>query len=156
MTWRKLAYESTGVASRRRDGASVRVAPTAEFSSPQVVSRSTDARLGDADDQSPRAGAARNDWSKQRIRAARRVVLAPLLRRRGYPLRELPDRNYLVEDHPGLVVKDHYWIWTSRSLKGNAIDFLMLVECRSFQQAMEILADWIDPAAQMELDGTTD
>jgi len=80
-------------------------------------------------------------WTKEQIRRARRAPLAPLLRERGYHLREKPHGNYLVEDQGDLVVKESYWIWESREMKGNAIDFFMLVECRSFNEAMETLME---------------
>ena len=80
-------------------------------------------------------------WDREQIQRARKTPLSPLLRRRGYPLRTRPGENFLVEDHQDLVVKDCYWVWPSRQLKGNAIDFFMLVECRSFNEAMEILID---------------
>jgi hypothetical protein len=78
-------------------------------------------------------------WTKEQIRLARRTPLAPILKDRGYPLRILPNDNLLVEDEKDLVVKDSYWIWQSHNMKGNAIDFFMLVECRSFDEAMKIL-----------------
>jgi hypothetical protein len=79
-------------------------------------------------------------WDREQIQCARKTPLAPLLRRRGYPLRARPGENFQVEDHQDLVVKDCYWVWPSHQMKGNAIDFFMLVECRSFNEAMEILA----------------
>lgn len=79
-------------------------------------------------------------WDRDQIQCARKTPLAPLLRRRGYPLRARPGENFLVEDHQDLVVKECYWVWPSHEMKGNAIDFFMLVECRSFNEAMEILA----------------
>ena len=78
-------------------------------------------------------------WTREQIRQARRTPLAPLLKKRGYHLRKKPHGNCLVEDEGDLVVKESYWIWESREMKGNAIDFFMLVECRSFNEAMEIL-----------------
>ena len=92
-----------------------------------------------ASSATPTAGAVR--WDREQIQRARKTPLAPLLRRRGYPLRARPGENFLVEDHQDLVVKDCYWVWPSHQMKGNAIDFFMLVECRSFNEAMEILAD---------------
>jgi len=89
--------------------------------------------------------AQKTPWQREQIQRARKLTLAPRLRQRGYPLRERPGDNFLVEDHQDLVVKDSYWVWPSRQMKGNAIDFFMLVECRSFQEAMEILAP-DDPA----------
>ena len=79
-------------------------------------------------------------WTKQQIRDARKIELAPLLIRRGFRLRPLQNGNTLVEDHPDLVVKQHYWTWPSKEIHGNAIDFLVLVEGKSFHQAMQILA----------------
>jgi hypothetical protein len=78
-------------------------------------------------------------WSKEQIRSARRTELPSLLKKRGYHLRVKSNENYLVEDEGDLVVKNSYWVWESRELKGNAIDFFVLVECRSFNEAMEIL-----------------
>ncbi len=79
-------------------------------------------------------------WNRDQIQCARKTPLPPLLRRRGYPLRTRPGENFLVEDHQDLVVKDCYWVWPSHQMKGNAIDFFMLVECQSFNETMEILA----------------
>lgn len=80
-------------------------------------------------------------WSREQIQRARRTSLAPILKKRGYPLREKTDDNFLVTDHADLVVKDFYWIWNSRELKGNAIDFFMFIEGLSFDQTMEILCE---------------
>lgn len=85
-------------------------------------------------------------WSKNQIRAARKIPLAPLLRQKGVPLRELPGENYLVQaDAKGgqafgdLIVRDCYWIWKSRQLQGNTIDFFVMVENRSFAEAMNAI-----------------
>ena len=87
------------------------------------------------------AGPVKNrPWTREQIQRARKIPLAPLLRQRGYPLRVMPAGNFLLEDHQDLVVKQSYWVWPSRTMKGNAIDFFMLVECRSFHETMEILA----------------
>jgi hypothetical protein len=80
-------------------------------------------------------------WTKEQIRQARRKPLVPILKERGYHLRQMPKDNFRVEDEGDLVVKKSYWVWESRELKGNAIDFFMLVECRSFNEAMEILTE---------------
>ena len=90
--------------------------------------------------QPPPAAMGQKRWDREQIQRARKTPLAPLLHRRGYPLRARPGENFLVEDHQDLVVKDSYWVWPSRQMKGNAIDFLMLIECRSFSEAMDILA----------------
>ena len=94
----------------------------------------------------PQPAALPKRWDREQIQRARKTPLAPLLRRRGYPLRARPGENFLVEDHQDLVIKDSYWVWPSRQMKGNAIDFLMLIECRSFNEAMDILVAEAPPA----------
>jgi len=85
-------------------------------------------------------------WSKQQIRQARKIELEPLLLSMGFRLRPLNNGNTLVNDYPGLVVKQHFWTWPDRNIHGNAIDFLVLVCEKSFHQAMQILAEFIaDP-----------
>lgn len=85
-------------------------------------------------------------WSKQQIRQARKIELEPLLLSMGFRLCPLKDGNTLVENYPGLVVKQHFWIWPDRNLQGNAIDFLVIVVEKSFHQAMQILAEFVaDP-----------
>ena len=88
-------------------------------------------------------------WSKSEIRAARKLPLAPLLQHRGLTLREMPGDNFQVREHPDLIVRDSYWIWKSRNLQGNAIDFLILVENMSFAQAMEILCQKTAPTTEI-------
>jgi len=73
--------------------------------------------------------------SARRMRSSSARVSAPLPR--GC---DVPGDNFLVQDHHDLVIKDSYWVWPSQTMKGNAIDFFMLVECRSFNEAMQILA----------------
>jgi hypothetical protein len=68
-------------------------------------------------------------WTREQIRAARVVPLAPLLQRRGLQLIELPA-------YKGLLLKDSYWRWPERNLAGNAIDFFVKVLGLSFNDAM--------------------
>jgi hypothetical protein len=80
-------------------------------------------------------------WSREDIRAARMVELAPLLRRRGLALRDRGGENMEVEQYKGLVLKASYWRWPERELAGNAIDFYVKVLGTSFNEAMkELLA----------------
>jgi hypothetical protein len=95
----------------------------------------------------PAAPVTNRPWTREQIQRARKIPLAPLLRERGYPLRVMPAGNFLIEDHQDLVVKDSYWVWPARTMKGNGIGCFMLVECRSFHEAMEILAP-SDPNAE--------
>ena len=79
-------------------------------------------------------------WTRSEIRQARQKPLAPLLVHRGLQLTALPEENFRVAHYDDLVVKRSYWRWPSKGIEGNAIDFFMLVEGKSFSQAMHILA----------------
>jgi len=78
-------------------------------------------------------------WTKAQIRQARATPLAPLLCAQGRQLKALPAENFQVADCGDLIVKHSYWRWPSRGLEGNAIDFFMAVEGKTFNQAMAIL-----------------
>ena len=87
----------------------------------------------------PRNVAPTRPWSKEDIRAARMVELAPLLERRGLALRDRGAGNFEVECYRGLVLKASYWRWPDRNLAGNAIDFYTKVLGASFADAMREL-----------------
>lgn len=80
-------------------------------------------------------------WSKQQIRNARMVALAPLLTGRGRTLKALTDANYCVSDYDDLIIKNNYWHWPSQNLDGNAIDYFTKVEKLTFSQTMQILTN---------------
>ena len=40
----------------------------------------------------------------------------------------------------GLVVRGNTWFWKEQNLRGNTIDFFMVIEAKTFAQTMEILA----------------
>ena len=84
--------------------------------------------------QSSRAPAPR--WTREQIRAARLVLLVPLLQKRGLQLIEGEAGNYQLPAYPGLIVKDSYWRWPQRELAGNTIDFFVQVLGLSFHDAM--------------------
>ena len=76
-------------------------------------------------------------WSREQIRAARMVELAPLLRRRGLALYDRAAGNWEVREYHGLVLKASYWRWPDRNLAGNTIDFYTKVLGASFADAMK-------------------
>ena len=78
-------------------------------------------------------------WTREQIRAARLAPLAPLLEQRGLVLIESGCGNFLVREHPGLVIKDGHWRWPERGLQGNAIDFGTQVLRLSFHDTMRAL-----------------
>ena len=80
-------------------------------------------------------------WSKEQIRTARMVTLAPLLRRRGCTLKTLADDNYCISNYEDLIIKENYWRWPSRNLDGNTIDFFTKVEKLTFSDTMTILVN---------------
>ena len=80
-------------------------------------------------------------WTREQIRAARQIELAPLLQKRGLALRDRGGGNLEVEQYKGLVLKASYWRWPDRDLAGNAIDFYVKVLGASFHDAMKELTD---------------
>ncbi len=80
-------------------------------------------------------------WSRDQIRAARLVPLAPLLQKRGLQLLEQGGGNFLLPAFPGLIIKDSYWRWPQRDQAGNAIDFCVQVLRMSFHDAMRQITD---------------
>jgi hypothetical protein len=75
-------------------------------------------------------------WSKEQIREARMIAIAPLLEKRGMHLIESGGGNYLIREHPGLIIKDSYWRHPERGAGGNAIDLLTQILRLSFNDAM--------------------
>lgn len=78
-------------------------------------------------------------WTREQIRAARVVELAPFLQKRGFALRDRGGGNLEVEQYSGLILKASYWRWPERDMAGNAIDFYMKVLGASFSDAMKEL-----------------
>lgn len=77
--------------------------------------------------------------TREQIRAARLVPLAPLLLRRGLTLLELDAGSFELTAHPGLLIKDSYWRWPEQNKSGNAIDLLTQVLGLSFHEAMRAI-----------------
>jgi hypothetical protein len=85
----------------------------------------------------PRPGASQTPrWSREDIRAARMVAIAPLLEKRGMHLFETGGGNYVIREHPGIIIKDSYWRCPERNTGGNAIDLLTQVMRLGFNEAM--------------------
>ena len=78
-------------------------------------------------------------WKKTDIRKARKVELAPVLKNRGLTLASRNNGNHVVAEHDDLIIKDSYWRWPSRGTSGNAIDYFIVVDDKSFNEAMTIL-----------------
>jgi hypothetical protein len=89
----------------------------------------------------PRNIAIPRPWSREQIRAARRVALAPLLQKRGLALRDRGGGNFEPENYKGILIKASYWRWPDRDLAGNAIDFYVKVLGASFHDAMKELTE---------------
>jgi len=80
-------------------------------------------------------------WSREQIRTARMITLAPLLLKKGLTLYDRSDGNWEVMDYHGLLLKASYWRWPDRNLSGNAIDFYTKVLGASFHDAMKELSE---------------
>lgn len=79
-------------------------------------------------------------WKRSEIRAARQTPLKPMLERLGYRLSPTGQDNYMVEGLAGeIVIKQHYWVRLDDGAAGNAIDFLVKLHGKSFNEAMELL-----------------
>ena len=78
-------------------------------------------------------------WTREQIRAARQIELAPLLQKRGLSLRDRGGGNLEVAQYNGLILKTSYWRWPERDMSGNAIDFYVKVLGASFHDAMKEL-----------------
>jgi hypothetical protein len=76
-------------------------------------------------------------WTKEEIRQARAVELAPLLQRRGIALRDRGGGNVEPEPYKGVFIKASYWRWPERDMAGNTIDFYVKVLGASFSDAMK-------------------
>jgi len=79
-------------------------------------------------------------WKSPVIRAARKTPLKPLLEARGYRLKPRSAGNYELLGVAGdVVLKEHYWVRLEDGAAGNAIDFFVQIEGRSFNEAMRLL-----------------
>ncbi|MDR0351891.1 MAG: hypothetical protein LBI02_00535 [Opitutaceae bacterium] len=83
-------------------------------------------------------------WTKEQIRAARTVAIAPFLEKRGLHLAENGGGNYNMREYPGLIIKDSYWRWPELNISGNTIDLCMQVLRLSFNETMLALSQTND------------
>jgi len=80
-------------------------------------------------------------WSKEDIRSARRIKLAPLLRQRGFTLREHGADNYSIDEIHGVIVKNCFWYRKDDLSGGNTIDFFVKVLNMSFSATMKYISE---------------
>lgn len=78
-------------------------------------------------------------WSRADIRSARHADLPSLLRREGLNIRETGGADFELIDHPGLIIKEHYWHWPDQNRQGNAIDLFVNVLGWSFNKTMKYI-----------------
>jgi hypothetical protein len=86
----------------------------------------------------------RNKHTPAQIRAARRVVLQPLIEEMGYRLQPLENNNWIILGlSKKIIIKEHYWSCPENGTGGNAIDLLIQVIGMRFNEAMEKLDEFI-------------
>ncbi|OVE73948.1 hypothetical protein BVX93_00665 [bacterium B13(2017)] len=78
-------------------------------------------------------------WKKSDIKYARKINLVIILKKLGYSLRKLDNDNYLVDKFASVIVKENYWFCKTTKKAGNAIDFFVKFERKTFMEAMDIL-----------------
>ena len=76
--------------------------------------------------------------NQELIKQARQTNLVAYLIDKGESLKRV-GKNFMLESHDSLYIKDNMFIWYSRNTKGNSIDFLMCYYNFTFQQAVEEL-----------------
>ena len=62
--------------------------------------------------------------NQELIKQARQTNLVAYLIDKGESLKRV-GKNFMLESHDSLYIKDNMFIWYSRNTKGNSIDFLM-------------------------------
>jgi hypothetical protein len=83
----------------------------------------------------------KTQWTRSQIRAARQRPLKPVLENLGYRLAPRRDGNYEVLGMAAeVVIKDHYWVRLDDGTAGNAIDFFVTLQGKSFNETMRLLA----------------
>ena len=81
-----------------------------------------------------------NKWTPLQIRAARRILLKPLLEQLGYRLDPLDNGNWKAYGLPKeIIIKEHYWSCPEKGTGGNAIDLLTQIMDMTFNEAMSLL-----------------
>lgn len=79
-------------------------------------------------------------YTKEEIQQAKDINLVDLLKDLGYPLKKITAREYALIDHDSCKIsptKGFYW--HSRAIGGNAIDFFMLLEGKTFLEAVDLI-----------------
>ena len=76
--------------------------------------------------------------NQETIRQARQTNLVAYLIAKGEHLNRV-GKNFTIEKHDSLYIKDNMFVWYSKNQKGNSIDFLMCYYNMTFQKAVEEL-----------------
>lgn len=68
------------------------------------------------------------------------MPLFPLLLHCGYHLTPVQRHSYQVIGFTNLVVRQNYWVWDDKNLRGTILDFFVQVEKRPFWDVVDSLA----------------
>jgi hypothetical protein len=84
----------------------------------------------------------RSHWTRELIEEARQASLPAILAQRGYAVRRLPNGAVWLPGFAGLLIHSNRWIWKNQHLHGNTIDFFVVIEGKSFDDAMQLVHSW--------------
>ncbi len=78
-------------------------------------------------------------YKQYQINKAKNVDLLDYVRQRGYSLIQSAANEYRLKEHDSLVISNNKWIWFSKDIGGDTLDFVTKFEGKGFKEAMEIL-----------------
>lgn len=79
-------------------------------------------------------------YTKEEIQQAKDANLVDLLQDLGYPLKKITAREYALIDHDSCKISPSKgFYWHSRGVGGNAIDFFMILEGKTFMESVELI-----------------
>lgn len=78
-------------------------------------------------------------YTQYQINKAKNIDLLDYVRQRGYSLIQSAANEYRLKEHDSLVISNNKWVWFSRNIGGDTLDFVTKYEGKGFKEAMEIL-----------------
>lgn len=98
----------------------------------------------------------RAQWTREMIEEARQASLPLILAEKGYTVRRLPNGAVQLPGFVGLLIHSNRWIWKNQHLHGNTIDFFVVIEGKSFDEAMRLVRSWRSALNETDEDDDND